>query len=146
MITKEYLEDYKNKIGNYNFEIEKIEKQIMFEYKHASSDSVVGSTTTKPYIKRTIGISGIDRKKIKRLENRQDLFKKKRNKLNKELKYKLDNLEDRVIADIIEKKYINNISSTQIALDMNYASESGVRNALKRYFEKNKDVRLSAKF
>ncbi len=138
MITKEYLEEYKKKIGNYNFEIEKIKKQIMFEYKNASADSVVGSTTTKPYIKRNIGISGIDRKKIKRLENRQDLFEKKKNKLNKELKYKLDNLEDRMIADIIEKRYMEDLSWNKISNNMNFKEESGARKAFNRYFEKNK--------
>lgn len=137
MITKEYLEEYKKKIGNYNFEIDKIKKQIMFEYKNASADSVVGSTTTIPYIKRNIGISGIDRKKIKRLENRQDLFEKKRNKLNKELKYKLDNLEDRIIADIIEKRYIDDLSWNKISNKMKFKEESGARKIFNRYFEKN---------
>lgn len=136
MITKEYLEDYKNKIGNYNFEIEKIRRQIMFEYKNASADSVIGSTTRIPYIKRNIGISGINRKKIKQLENRQELFEKKRNKLNKELKYKLDNLEDRILADIIEKKYMKDLAWNKIASEGVYAGESGPRNYFNRYFTK----------
>lgn len=139
MITKEYLDEYKKSVGNYNFEIEKIKKQIMFEYKHASSDSVIGSTTTIPYIKRNIGISGINRKRIRRLENRQDLFEKKKKKLNKELEYKINNLEDRIVADIIEKRYINNWSWNKISSEMNFAEESGARKTFNRYFGKNKN-------
>ncbi len=138
MITKEYLENYKIDNRNYDFEIEKIQKQIMFEYKNASADSVVGSTTTVPYIKRNIGISGINRRKIKKLEKRKDIFEKRKEKLNKELKYKLDNLKDRIVADIIEKRFVKNWSWNKISEDMKFKEESGARKTFDRYFEKNK--------
>lgn len=136
MITKEYLDEYEINIKNYQYEVNKLTKEIQLEYKNMTVDSVVGSSKSFPYVKGHKIIEGVNNKKVKKLEKRKDYFKKKIVKAEKELKYKTDNLEDKQMAEIIEKKYIKKLNWNQISMDMAYACESGARNYFNRYFEK----------
>ena len=136
MINKKYLEEYQKNMKNYDFEIKKISKQIDFEYSHNTMDTVSGSINRIPYNKTAIKVEGINKKRINKLEKRKKIYNNRKNKIYKELKYKLDNLEDRLMADIIEKKYINKMSWNRIAIKIGYAGESSVRNYFNRYFDK----------
>ena len=136
MITLDYLNDYENKITNYDYEIKKLEKKIYIEHGRVTSDTVQGSSKRFPFTKRNFGISGFNSRKIEQLKKRQKIFENKKIKLEKELRYKLNNLEDRQVADIIEKKYIEKMEWKQIAMYIGYAGESGARNRFYRYFEK----------
>lgn len=137
MITKEYLDEYEKNNKNYQYEINKLNKEIYLENKNMTVDSVVGSSKSYPYIQGHKIIEGINESRIKKLEKRKKFYEKKKEKAEKELKYKLDNLEDKPMADIIEKKYLKQLNWNQISMSMNYAYESGARNYFNRYFEKN---------
>ncbi len=136
MIEKEYLDNYEKRMNNYEYEIKKINKNLNIEHNRVTSDTVQGSSKRFPYVKRNIGISGYNSKRMNQLKNRLKIYEKKKNKLKRELQYKIDNLEDRQIADIIEKKYIEKNDWKQIASKIGYADESGPRLSLKRYFIK----------
>ena len=138
MITKEYLDEYEKNIKNYNYEVNKLTKDIQLEYKNMTVDSVVGSSKSFPYIKGNKTIEGINNSRIKKLEKRKEYFKRKIQKAEKELKYKIDNLEDKHMADIIEKKYIKKMGWKQVQQNINseYADESGPRRYFDRYFRK----------
>ncbi len=135
-MTKEYLDEYEKNKKNYTYEINKLEKEIYLEERNKTIDSVVGSSTSYPYIQGHKVIEGINNRRIEKLEKRKSIYEKKLKKLDKELKYKLDNLEDRTVADIIEKKYLKKLEWKQISMDIGYADESGSRKTFDRYFEK----------
>ena len=142
MITKEYLDLYEKNKKNFTYEINKLEKEIQLEYSNATTDSVTGSSRNYPYIERHIEINGINNQRIKKLKRRKKNFEHRLMKIDKELKYKLDNLKEREIADIIEEKYIKSKSFVQIMHKMNensskiYTADS-IRMQLNRFFEKN---------
>ena len=101
--------------------------------KLATSDSVQGSSKSFPFTKRNFGISGINRKQMKQLEKRLKFYQNKKEKLIKELQYKVNNIENRQVADIIERKYILKQTWSTISRELNYAGEEGARN----YFNRN---------
>lgn len=142
MITKEYLDEYEKNKKNFTYEINKLEKEIQFEYNNTTTDSVTGSSRSYPYIERHVEINGINNQRIKKLKKRKNNFEHRLKKIDKELKYKLDNLKEREIADIIEEKYIKSKSFIQIMHKMNensskiYTADS-IRMQLNRFFEKN---------
>ena len=136
MITKDLLKEYENNKKNYKYEINKIQNDIYNARKNTAIDSVNGSRREFPYIQSHVVIEGINNSKIKRLEHRKKKFKRDLEKLEKSFKYELDTLEDRVVADIIERKYIKEQSWNKIAMDMNYAGESSVRNTVDRFLKK----------
>lgn len=137
MITKRYLEEYEKNLKNYNYEINKINKDIKQESMNTTIDSVVGSSKSYPYIQGHKIIEGINDSRIKKLEKRKKFFKSKKEKAEKELKYQIDILEDRVIADIIEKRYIKGMNFKRISIVLNYADESGARKSFDRFFKNN---------
>lgn len=142
MITKEYLDEYETNKKNYRYEINKLTKDIQLEYKNKTADSVTGSSKIFPYIAGHKIIEGTNNRKIKRLEKRKKYFEHKMEKIDKELNYKLADLKEREIADILKEKYIENKSFVQIMHKMNensskiYTADS-IRMQLKRFFEKN---------
>lgn len=138
MITQEYLNEYEKSKKNYEHEIIRIQREIYEENKKSTTDSVSGSSNTYPYERRHFKINGKSEKRIKQLEKRKKSFQNKKRKIDNELEYKLKRLteEDAIMADIVRKKYIDGKEWKQIAMDMNYAGESGVRNYFTRYFEK----------
>ena len=137
MITKEYLDEYEKNMKNYDYEIEKLKRDIQEERCNRTADSVKGSSKIFPYIEGHKVIEGINESRIKKLEKRKKNYKKKKEKAEKELKYKIDNLDDRIVADIIEKKYLKGMDFNKISMKRDYADESGARKVLKRYLEKN---------
>ena len=137
MITKSYLDEYEKNMKNYKYEIEKLKDDIREERGNRTADSVKGSSKNFPYIQGNKIIEGINENRIKKLEKRKKFFEKKKEKAEKELKYKIDNLDDTIVADIIEKKYLKGMDFNKISMKKNYADESGARKILKRYLEKN---------
>ena len=135
-MNKEYLNDFEKKLKNYDYEINKLEKYIRIEENRVTADSVQGSSKFFPFVKRNFGILGYNLKKVSQLKKRLKIYKIKKEKIIKELKYKIDNLEDRQIADILDRKYILKQTWSQISRDLKYAGEEGARNYFNRYFSK----------
>lgn len=135
-MNKEYLNDFENKLKNYNYEINKLEKYIKIEENRVTADSVQGSSKFFPFVKRNFGISGYNFKKVSQFKKRLKLYKMKKEKIIKELKYKIDNLADRQMADILDRKYFLKQTWSQISRDLKYAGEEGARNYFNRYFSK----------
>lgn len=135
-MNKEYLNDFEKKLKNYDYEINKLEKYIKIEENRVTADSVQGSSKFFPFVKRNFGILGYNLKKVSQLKKRLKIYKIKKEKIIKELKYKIDNLEDRQIADISDRKYILKQTWSQISRDLKYAGEEGARNYFNRYFSK----------
>lgn len=142
MMTREYLDKYEENKKNFTYEINKLEKEIQLEYSNTATDSVKGSSRNYPYVERHVEIAGINNQRIKRLNKRKKNFEHKLEKINKELQYKLDNIEEREIADILKEKYIENKNFVQIMHKMNdngnkiYTADS-IRMQLNRFFKKN---------
>ncbi len=136
IITLEYLNKYEKDKKNYEYEIQRIEKDIYITRENEIEDSVSGSSKVYPYIKQHVVVKGIDGTKIRRLEKRKKIIENKKEKLDKELEYKLKRLseEDSILADIVRKRYIDKLEWKQIAMRLNYAGESGVRNYFNRCF------------
>lgn len=132
-MNKTYLYEFEQKMLNYDYEIVKLKKSMEKMRKLATSDSVQGSSKSFPFTKRNFGISGINRKKMKQLEKRLKFYQNKKEKLIKELQYKVNNIENRQVADIIERKYILKQTWSTISRELNYAGEEGARN----YFNRN---------
>lgn len=134
-MNKKELEDFEQKLFNYDYEIIKLKKKIGSMSKVLASDSVRGSSREFPFEKKNFEISGVD-KKIYQLEKRLKVYKNKKTKLIKEMQYKINNLENRMVADIIERKYILKQTWSKISRELNYAGEEGARNYFNRYVNK----------
>lgn len=146
-ITEEQIEEFEKKSKYYDYQINKCTKDLAREYKNTTIDSVSGSTRTIPYMKTSMKIEGRDEVRIRQLNKRKKSFQKRREKLYKDFRYKINKLseEDPIMANIIEKRVLEKKDFKEIALDMGYAGESSARNAYNRYLEKNKLVRSCAK-
>ena len=136
-MNKEYLSDFEKKLKNYDYEINKLEKDVKIEENRVTADSVQGSSKYFPFVKRNFGISGYNLKKVSQLKKRLKIYKIKKEKIIKELKYKIDNLEDRQIADILERRYLKNQEWNKISRDLKYAGESGARKYFNRFLKNN---------
>ena len=133
-MTKEYLDEFEKKLKNYNYELKAIQKKLKNEQKKNYMDSVSGSSANYPFQKRHFVIEGISPQKRKYLVKRIKVFTYKKRKLINEFQYKLCILENRQLADIIEQRYLKMKEWKQIAIDLGYSDESGVRKMFKRYF------------
>ena len=131
-MTIEYLNDFEKKIKNYDYELKKIYKELKKEDTKNYIDSVSGSSAMFPFTKKHFVIEGISPQKHKFLLKRIKVFNYKKRKLINEFNYKLRILEDRQLANIIEQKYLHRKEWKQIAIESGYASESGVRQYVKR--------------
>lgn len=138
MITLEYLNKYEKDIRNYNYEIQRLKRNINSENSKTTTDSVSGSSSTYPYIQRHYEINGRNEKRIRQLEKRKKYIENKKKKLENELEYKLKILaeEDSILADIVRQRYIQVLEWKQIAMNCGFATEAGPRLAFNRYFEK----------
>lgn len=145
MITIEYLNKYEKDIKNYDYEIQRLKRNINSENSKIITDFVSGSSSTYPYIQRHYEINGRDENRIRKLEKRKKYIENKKKKLEKELEYKLKKLaeEDSILADVVRMRYIQGLEWKQIAIEMKcgWAGEAGPRLYFNRYFEKNKVVR-----
>lgn len=138
MITLEYLNKYEKDIKNYDYETQRLKREINSENSKTTTDSVSGSSNIYPYITRYFEINGRDENRIRKLEKRKKYFEIKKEKLEKELEYKLKKLaeEDSILADIVRQRYIQALEWKQIAMNCGFATEAGPRLAFNRYFGK----------
>lgn len=135
MISKQDLIDYELELKKLKYNLKRVEDDIRKEKSKELSDSVSGSNPNFPYEERHFVVTGVSELRLTKLRKQKRNAEKRIIKLNKALDYELNKI-DPVVADIIRKKYFENMNWYQIAIDKGYADESGVRKVFNRYFEK----------
>lgn len=135
MISKQDLIDYEIELKKLKYNLKRVEDNIRKEKSKELSDSVSGSNPNFPYEERHFVVTGVSDLKLTKLRKQKRNAERRIIKLNKALDYELNKI-DPVVADIIRKKYFENMNWYQIAIDKGYADESGVRKVFNRYFEK----------
>ena len=135
MISKQYLIDYEIELKKLKYNLKRVEDDIRKEKSKELSDSVSGSNPHFPYEERHFVVTGVSDLRLTKLRKQKRNAERRIIKLNKALDYELNKI-DPVVADIIRKKYFENMNWYQIAIDKGYADESGVRKVFNRYFEK----------
>lgn len=135
MISKQYLIDYELELKKLKYNLKRVEDDIRKEKSKELSDSVSGSNPNFPYEERHFVVTGVSELRLTKLRKQKRNAERRIEKLNKKLQYSLYH-EDTLVAEIIEKRYIQGLEWGKIAMDLGYASESGVRNCFNRYFEK----------
>ena len=135
MISKQYLIDYELELKKLKYNLKRVEDNIRKEKSKELSDSVSGSNPNFPYEERHFVVTGVSDLRLTKLRKQKRNAERRILKLNKALDYELNKI-DPVVADIIRKKYFENMNWYQIAIDKGYADESGVRKVFNRYFEK----------
>lgn len=135
MISKQDLIDYEIELKKLKYNLKRVEDNIRKEKSKELSDSVSGSNPNFPYEERHFVVTGISELRLTKLRKQKRNAERRIEKLNKALDYELNKI-DPVVADIIRKKYFENMNWYQIAIDKGYADESGVRKVFNRYFEK----------
>lgn len=135
MISKQDLIDYEIELKKLKYNLKRVEDNIRKEKSKELSDSVSGSNPNFPYEERHFVVTGVSELRLTKLRKQKRNAERRIIKLNKALDYELNKI-DPVVADIIRKKYFENMNWYQIAIDKGYADESGVRKVFNRYFEK----------
>lgn len=135
MIIKQELIDYELELKKLKYNLKRVEDNIRKEKSKELSDSVSGSNPNFPYEERHFVVTGVSDLKLTKLRKQKRNAERRIEKLNKKLQYSLYH-EDTLIAEIIEKRYIQGLEWGKIAFDLGYADESGVRKVFNRYFEK----------
>lgn len=135
MISKQDLIDYELELKKLKYNLKRVEDDIRKEKSKELSDSVSGSNPNFPYEERHFVVTGVSELRLTKLRKQKRNAERRILKLNKALDYELNKI-DPVVADIIRKKYFENMNWYQIAIDKGYADESGVRKVFNRYFEK----------
>lgn len=135
MISKQDLIDYEIELKKLKYDLKRVEDNIRKEKSKELSDSVSGSNPNFPYEERHFVVTGVSDLRLTKLRKQKRNAERRIIKLNKALDYELNKI-DPVVADIIRKKYFENMNWYQIAIDKGYADESGVRKVFNRYFEK----------
>lgn len=135
MISKQDLIDYEIELKKLKYNLKRVEDNIRKEKSKELSDSVSGSNPNFPYEERHFVVTGVSDLRLTKLRKQKRNAERRILKLNKALDYELNKI-DPVVADIIRKKYFENMNWYQIAIDKGYADESGVRKVFNRYFEK----------
>jgi len=135
MISKQDLVDYEIELKKLKYNLKKVEDDIRKEKSKELSDSVSGSNPNFPYEERHFVVTGVSELKLTKLRKKKRNAERRIEKLNKKLQYSLYH-EDTLVAEIIEKRYIQRLEWGKIAMDLGYADESGVRKVFNRYFEK----------
>lgn len=135
MISKQDLIDYELELKKLKYNLKRVEDNIRKEKSKELSDSVSGSNPNFPYESRHFVVTGVSDLRLTKLRKQKRNAERRIIKLNKALDYELNKI-DPVVADIIRKKYFENMNWYQIAIDKGYADESGVRKVFNRYFEK----------
>ena len=135
MISKQDLIDYEIELKKLKYNLKRVEDNIRKEKSKELSDSVSGSNPNFPYEERHFVVTGVSDLRLTKLRKQKRNAERRIEKLNKALDYELNKI-DPVVADIIRKKYFENMNWYQIAIDKGYADESGVRKVFNRYFEK----------
>lgn len=135
MISKQELIDYELELKKLKYNLKRVEDNIRKEKSKELSDSVSGSNPNFPYEERHFVVTGVSDLRLIKLRKQKRNAERRIEKLNKKLQYSLYH-EDTLIAEIIEKRYIQRLEWGKIAFDLGYADESGVRKVFNRYFEK----------
>lgn len=135
MISKQNLADYELELKKLKYNLKRVEDNIRKEKSKELSDSVSGSNPNFPYEERHFVVTGVSDLKLTKLRKQKRNAERRIEKLNKKLQYSLYH-EDTLIAEIIEKRYIQGLEWGKIAFDLGYADESGVRKVFNRYFNK----------
>ena len=135
MISKQDLIDYEIELKKLKYNLKRVEDNIRKEKSKELSDSVSGSNPNFPYEERHFVVTGVSDLRLTKLRKQKRNAERRIEKLNKALDYELNKI-DPVVADIIRKKYFENMNWYQIEIDKGYADESGVRKVFNRYFEK----------
>lgn len=135
MISKQDLIDYEIELKKLKYNLKRVEDNIRKEKSKELSDSVSGSNPNFPYEERHFVVTGVSDLRLIKLRKQKRNAERRIEKLNKALDYELNKI-DPVVADIVRKKYFENMNWYQIAIDKGYADESGVRKVFNRYFEK----------
>lgn len=135
MISKQDLADYELELKKLKYNLKRVEDNIRKEKSKELSDSVSGSNPNFPYEERHFVVTGVSDLRLTKLRKQKRNAERRIEKLNKKLQYSLYH-EDTLIAEIIEKRYIQGLEWGKIAFDLGYADESGVRKVFNRYFEK----------
>lgn len=135
MIRKQDLKDYEIELKKLKYNLKRVEDNIRKEKSKELSDSVSGSNQNFPYEERHFVVTGVSDLRLTKLRKQKRNAERRIEKLNKKLQYSLCH-EDTLIAEIIEKRYIQGLEWGKIAFDLGYADESGVRKVFNRYFEK----------
>ena len=135
MITLNDLKEFELELKKLKYNLKRVEDNIRKEKSKELSDSVSGSNPNFPYEERHFVVTGVSELRLTKLRKQKRNAERRIIKLNKALDYELNKI-DPVVADIIRKKYFENMNWYQIAIDKGYADESGVRKVFNRYFEK----------
>lgn len=135
MISKQNLADYELELKKLKYNLKRVEDNIRKEKSKELSDSVSGSNPNFPYEERHFVVTGVSNLRLTKLRKQKRNAERRIEKLNKKLQYSLYH-EDTLIAEIIEKRYIQGLEWGKIAFDLGYADESGVRKVFNRYFNK----------
>lgn len=135
MITLNDLKEFELELKKLKYNLKRVEDNIRKEKSKELSDSVSGSNPNFPYEERHFVVTGVSELRLTKLRKQKRNAERRIIKLNKALDYELNKI-DPVVADIIRKKYFENMNWYQIAIDKGYADESGVRKVFNRYFKK----------
>lgn len=127
------IEATRREIEHMNRILNKIEAKIV-------EDSVQGSSSGFPYIKRHIKIEGFENPKNRR--KYVNMVTSHKNRLEKQkirLEYEIQNISDSEIRTIIRMKYFEGLTFNQIAHRLNdtggFYTEDSVRKRLNRFLE-----------
>lgn len=123
-------------------EIEILENRITEMQQEATdyvSDTVTASSSTFPYTQHTVRITGIDIKKIDRLNRVKDKLINRKHELYKELEEIetfIENVEDSKVRQIIELRYIKGMAWNPVAEKVyGYPNGDTARKKIKRFFK-----------
>ncbi len=136
-MDREELEECKFKI----IKLKQLRKEYAGIKPKVYSDTVKGSSKIIPYAVHTITITG--NKYMPNQKKQKKILKNQINILEKEIKnieYRIKQIPNKEVSQIILYRYIYNFSWYKIQILMEYASESKAKMKLKRFFKKNKKI------
>jgi hypothetical protein len=136
-MEKEELEDIKYKI----VKVKQLRKELMSIQPKILADTVQASSKIKPYALHTVKIVGS--RYTPTQNKRKNELKRQINILEKEIKhaeYRIKNIDNKEISDILLYKYIKNYSWYKIQILMEYGSVSKAKMKVKRYLKKYKKI------
>lgn len=139
MITEEYLNNFREELDNNEYELKKTIKEIRKHEANIVVDSVRGTSKEYPFTDRHYTVIGIEQKSqkiLKKLKLDKKYLEKKHKKLTDEFDYRLKDIKDKRLVEIIELRFKKNLSWSQIALQLKYTGESIPRMKFNRFIGK----------
>lgn len=138
-MTAERLEQYR-KLKKEIRMLEDSIKRLTAQTFAPVSDAVRGSMPEYPYITRVVKITGMDQQVIDRLDRRKVRLAERRDKDRREveeIEAWVDTIQDSVVRQIVQLRYIQGASWVYTSKKLGYKGESGARMALERYFKQS---------